>query len=362
MKVIDTNVLIEYPEILFDETDITLPIQVIEELDKLKRDRYVGNKARKALNIILETNTRIEVLENFEYTLPLDISITDNKILLFAYIKQAELITNDLALYIKATNANIKAKLYSHSIYKGYKIVSSIEDFENYKFNENEYVICSTGEMVYRNGRFENLILPPATVIKGLNAYQRCALDLLYSNIPINIIIGKAGSGKTKLASEIAYYLTVEKNKYQHIVLIRNPIGSGEEIGFLPGKYNEKIQMFFDIFKSAMNEEVYTHLIEREIIQLEIPYYMKGKTYENSFIIVDEAEDLDLKTLKLIGTRIGKNSKLVIIGDINQTENKYLSNNGLINIIYKFKNNPLVGIIYLEEDVRSEASKLFADL
>lgn len=362
MKVIDTNVLIEYPEILFDETNVVLPIQVIEELDKLKRDKYIGSKARRALNIILETNTKIETLEDFECTLPLDFSITDNKILLFAYLKQAELITNDVSLYVKAKNANIKTTLFSHTIYKGYKVVSHLEEFENCTFNENEYIICPTGEMVYRKGKFENLILPPPTIIKGLNAYQRCALDLLYSNIPINIIIGKAGSGKTKLASEIAYYLTVEKNKYQHIVLIRNPIGSGEEIGFLPGKYNEKIQMFFDIFKSAMNEEVYTHLIERGILKLEIPFYMKGKTYENSFIIVDEAEDLDLKTLKLIGTRVGKNSKIVIIGDINQTENKYLSNNGLINIIHKLKNNPLVGIIYLEEDVRSEASKLFAEL
>lgn len=368
--VIDTNVLIDYPEVL-DEYEHIIPIFILEELDNLKRDKNIGTKVRRAINKILEKgNISHNLFDSldcyfFSFIEDLDLSKTDNKILAFTYVNKCLLLTNDIGLYIKAKAYNIPVEFFNKStLYKGYVSFSNsnIEEFENYKFFENQYIIFPEGEMVYREGKFRNLILPPPSAIKGLNAYQRCALDLLYSDIPINIIIGKAGSGKTKLAIEMAYYQTIEECKFEKIVLIRNPIGSGEAIGYLPGKFEEKVQMFFDLFKNLINEEVYTHLIERNKLDIEIPYYLKGKTFENSFIIVDEAEDLDSKIFKLIGTRVGKNSKIVFCGDIEQTESKFLNNNGLLSVINKLKGNKLAGIIYLEEDVRSEVSKVFSEL
>jgi PhoH-like ATPase len=79
-------------------------------------------------------------------------------------------------------------------------------------------------------------------------------------------------------------------------------------------------------------------------------------------MMIDEAEDLDIETLKLIGTRISKNSVICLSGDLMQTEKEYKNNNGLETFINKFKGNPLVGIIKLKDDCRSEVSKLFNEL
>jgi predicted ribonuclease YlaK len=89
---------------------------------------------------------------------------------------------------------------------------------------------------------------------------------------------------------------------------------------------------------------------------------MKGLSIDETFILVDEAEDLNKKLIKLLGTRIGTNSSIVFSGDIEQAEDKYVGNNGLTIAIEKLKGHPLVGIVVLKDDVRSEASKVFADL
>jgi predicted ribonuclease YlaK len=89
---------------------------------------------------------------------------------------------------------------------------------------------------------------------------------------------------------------------------------------------------------------------------------MKGLTIPESYILIDEAEDLDLKTLKLIGSRIGKDSNIVFCGDYKQAEGKFIQDNGLLQLIEGTKGNPLVGIVVLDDDVRSSASKVFANL
>jgi PhoH-like ATPase len=98
------------------------------------------------------------------------------------------------------------------------------------------------------------------------------------------------------------------------------------------------------------------------VLTKEIPFYMKGLSIEDTFIIADEAEDLTLKLVKLIGTRLGKGSNVVFSGDFKQAEDKYIYNNGLYLAVEKLKGHPLVGVVYLDEDVRSDASKVFAEL
>ena len=148
-------------------------------------------------------------------------------------------------------------------------------------------------------------------------------------------------------------------------MMVRNPVGSGEEVGILPGNKMEKI---YDFFKPVIQhldggEFQAQQMVQREELIAEIPFYMKGLSLDHGyFVIVDEAEDLDLKTLKLIGTRIGKDSCIVFSGDYEQAESKYVRNNGLIKMVNTLKGNPLVGIVTLDTDVRSEASKVFAEL
>jgi predicted ribonuclease YlaK len=198
-----------------------------------------------------------------------------------------------------------------------------------------------------------------------MNAEQRCALDMLMNNeIPIKILVGVTGSGKTKLAVEIGLHGVTDGGDFDKLVLVRNPIGSGEDIGFLPGTLEEKVNTFYTpiIENIEGGAESVDYLVKKCKLDKKIPFHMKGLTLPDSYVLVDEAEDLDLKTLKLIGSRVGKDSCVVFCGDYRQAENKFLANNGLTTLIEATKGNPLVGIVVLDYDVRSSASRVFAGL
>jgi PhoH-like ATPase len=89
---------------------------------------------------------------------------------------------------------------------------------------------------------------------------------------------------------------------------------------------------------------------------------MKGLSIQDTYILVDEAEDLSKRLIKLLGTRVAEGSVIVFSGDFEQAEEKYVHNNGLYQAIEKLKGHPLVGIVVLDEDIRSSASKAFAGL
>ena len=103
-------------------------------------------------------------------------------------------------------------------------------------------------------------------------------------------------------------------------------------------------------------------LKQQGVLESNIPYYLKGTTYDNSILIVDEAEDLTKKQLRLIGTRLGENSKIFLSGDYKQSVIDTSKNNALVEMCNTFKGNKNFGCIYLNEDVRSETSKMFAEL
>jgi len=366
---IDTNVLLDYPSVL-KKYEAVLPITVIEELDSRKSKDF---RARRALRAI--SNSKVEFISKEVFSMPdgWDPSKNDNKIIMCAKENNLGLITNDTAVLIKCLDIGIPALEYHETNYTGVVVLegSTLDinrKFLDFELIENQYIIVRNTdtneetEMVFRNGNLQNIILPPSHVIKGLNAYQRCALDLLMSDTPIKIILGETGSGKTKLAAEVGYYRVAEEREFEKMVIVRNPKGSGEEIGHLPGSFEEKTDSFFLPIINNLGRETTDDMITRKQLEKQIPFFAKGLTYLNSFILVDEAEDLDLKTLKLIGSRTGKNSCIVFSGDYAQAENKFLSDNGLIRLINETKGNPLVGIVVLQEDVRSSASKVFADL
>jgi predicted ribonuclease YlaK len=122
--------------------------------------------------------------------------------------------------------------------------------------------------------------------------------------------------------------------------------------------------MFFEPLIDNLDggEQEFDVMEDNGQIEKKIPFYMKGKTFNNTYALIDEAEDLDYKTLKMIGERTGKNSYCVFTGDYKQTERKFMTNNGLLQLIDSAKGNPLCGIIVLSADVRSDASNFFANL
>lgn len=222
----------------------------------------------------------------------------------------------------------------------------------------------SEHEMKWDGQRFIQLKLPKASVIKGRNALQRCALDMLNNpNITICVLLGCPGSGKTKLSVSMAVYSVKEKGWQSQICFVREPWGEGRTEGYLKGTFDEKNAIWeLPIIQQFDGQQFEVDMLRQQgIIEFNIPTYMKGTTYPG-IILVDEAEDMTEKQLRLIGTRCGEGGRLFFDGDIKQSLLDTSTKNPLVKMCNYFKGNPLFACVVLNEDVRSETSKLFADM
>ena len=238
-------------------------------------------------------------------------------------------------------------------------------------WNVNEYLIInntddgSEKEMRWDGEKFVSLRLPASKYIKAKNALQRCALDMLNNkDITVCAVMGTYGSGKTRLCLSMALYGVIEKGYQSTILGCRQPMGEGNQIGYLPGTFENKTDPFFMPLEQQLDGGIFEleSLKQKGILETNIPFYMKGLTYNDCIIVCDEAEDLDEKGIRLIGTRVGQNGRIFFCGDYQQSLIDDSVNNALAKMCNKLKSSPLFACIYLEEDVRSETSKLFANL
>ena len=189
--------------------------------------------------------------------------------------------------------------------------------------------------------------------VKIINKNQERFFKLIKSNDLI-FSVGASGSGKTFLAIAAAlHYLDLGLMK--KIVLVRPAVEAGENLGFLPGDLSQKIDPYlrpmYDALNTIMETRLLNSYIEQNIIEVAPLAYMRGRTLNNSFIILDEAQNSTKEQMKMFLTRLGKNSKAVITGDITQID---LPNafSGLVHVIPLIKNIPGVGVCeFSEEDV-----------
>lgn len=263
--------------------------------------------------------------------------------------------------------------------YRGYKLLrGSTQEINDYMDNiqaddlyVNEYLIIqntdddSETEMRWDGSKFVCLKLPPQKIIKGKNALQRCAIDMLMNkDITVCGVLGGYGSGKTHLSMLMAKYLVVDKGLQSKILGVREAVGQGKSVGYLKGDFETKTDMFFLPLRQQLDGGSYEleHLRDTGVLETNIVYYLKGCTYNDTIIIVDEAEDLSEEQLRLVGTRVGENGRIFLTGDYKQgVFNKSLSN-PLIKMCNELKGNPRFACVVMEEDVRSETSKMFANL
>jgi phosphate starvation-inducible PhoH-like protein len=180
---------------------------------------------------------------------------------------------------------------------------------------------------------------------------QRKYLDAI-DRFDIVFGIGPAGTGKTYLAMAQAVSCLVAK-KVSRIVLARPAVEAGEKLGFLPGDLQEKINPYlrplYDALFDMMDVEKATRLIERGVIEVAPLAFMRGRTLNDAFVILDEAQNTTSEQMKMFLTRLGFGSKAVVTGDITQIDLPQARMSGLVEVLKIVKDVDGIGFIYFDD-------------
>ncbi|MFW6130866.1 MAG: PhoH family protein [Atribacterota bacterium] len=172
------------------------------------------------------------------------------------------------------------------------------------------------------------------------------------NNNDVLFVIGPAGSGKTYLAVALAIS-SLRKKEVDRIILIRPAVEAGESLGFLPGDLMEKIDPYFrplyDAIYEMMPSDKFQNYLDRGIIEIAPLAYMRGRTLNNSFIIMDDAQNTTLGQMKMFLTRFGFGSKIIVTGDITQVDLPQKTNSGLVRISRILKDINGIEFVYLEK-------------
>lgn len=255
------------------------------------------------------------------------------KIIENAYNTHILLTTNDLIGQESMEEVLLKIiKVIELYISKGQQvkerdIISIISMVNNYKLDEIE-------AFYNKNIVFVNTYDGRQIVAKSIN--QKKYFDALQTS-DIVFAVGAAGSGKTYLT--VAYAMNLlKKNKIKKIIITRPVVEAGEKLGFLPGDLKEKIDPYlipiYDAINDILGNEQAEKLIEKGIIEIAPLAYMRGRTLDNAFIILDEGQNTTENQMKMFLTRLGFNSKMVVTGDITQID---LNKNILSGLIHAIK-------------------------
>lgn len=412
----------------FDKNDLIIPLTVLEELDRFKdREGILGESARhinrfldslrnkgnlnsgvslgKSHGIIkIWTNIKSGQVENI-----LSIKSNDN-IIIFSLLdiidknqdRKIIFVTKDINLRVKCDALKITSDDYyadyefikEDKLHKSKKeIQCELDDinkvYSNKKINlkhiqekkdicQNDFIILKSDfkssaltmridDHLHKLPSTEEIFL--RTRIEPKNKEQLFALHVLLSDdIPLVTMTGIPGSGKTYLTLMSALS-QIEKQKKKRIIFTRPIQTVGRDIGFLPGDINEKMAPWLapivDNFRNQFGDLSYFDIMmERGDIDIAPLSYIRGRSFNDSIIIVDEAQNATIHELKTVITRTGKNSKIVLLGDIEQVDLPYVDkfSNGLTIVTEKMKNEKLSAHIHFEKGYRSELANIASKL
>ena len=382
---------------------------IIRILDSLREKGSLadGVKLRKGHGLVHCKNFRLDVVLPSCYSL----DKPDNQIIATALSqmmifpeKKIILVSCDINMRIKCDALGINCENYisghvvknSSELYSGFQsilvddqivdrfykgdqlTITQITDFSQKQFFPNQFLmlISNSNEKKTALARFIDVNSPLKKIketekvwdVIPKNKEQAFAIDLLKDfNIPIVSLVGIPGGGKTMLAiaagleQVIGNKIGKGKGSYSRLIVARPVIPMGKDIGYLPGTKDEKLLNWLgpvqDNLRSLMgNDQIMLQsYVDQGVIELEALTYIRGRSIENSFIIIDESQNLSPHEIKTILTRVGNNSKIVLTGDITQIDNVNVDeiSNGLTYAIEKLKTFPIFGHITLTKGERS---------
>jgi PhoH-like ATPase len=425
--VLDTNVLLHDPEAIlkFPKNNVVIPVNVLEELDAMKRlPSDLGKNARATFRLLdslnqigkgnlrtgiqLEngTNVRISLDIKVDFSSNLSLSINDNKIIMAAYFlfergENVVFVSKDFAARIKAEAIGLFVEDYENlkhsygSIYKGIRKIelakNQIDHFykdgklrlSNDEYKPNEYLVMTSPEHSSAIGKYNSqqgcveMLLKSSHLwgIKPRNVEQKCAVDLLLrDDIKLVTLTGPAGTGKTLLALACGLRKVFDEGVYHRILVSRPIMPLGRDIGYLPGTKEEKLfnwmQPIYDNLEylcestSSGDTEALKWVMESRKIEMEAVTYIRGRSLPKMYIIIDEAQNLTPHEIKTIISRAGENTKVILTGDPTQIDNPYLDqdSNGLTYVVGKFSNTPLFGQMFLEKTERSQLAAMAIEI
>lgn len=328
-------------------------------------------------------------------------------------LERCILISKDINVRIKCDSLGIKCQDYFHmriaddtaELYKGVKtlIVDDRDMADWYEarsvyldgmgLHPNEIVIMkSNPDSPAAIGRFIEEGQPIEKLydhkdifgLKPRNKEQVFSLNLLMDDdIKLVTLIGSSGVGKTLLALSAGLKKVLEEGKYERIIVTKPVQPVGKDIGFLPGTKEEKMDpwiapikdnLMFLFAHKKIKKDGQVHEFKRDPyvdklindgkIEVEAITYLRGRSIPNTFMIIDEAQNLSMHELKTIITRVGDNTKIVLLGDIDQIDNIHVDafTNGLTCAVEKFKDHTIAGHITLIKGERSPLATLASQI
>ena len=417
--ILDTSVLLSDPKALFrfKEQSVVIPIIVINELEKKRHDPEIGYFARQTLRFLDDLRSeherldfpievgdggtlRVELNHIDQSVLPVGFQLGDNdsRILAVAFNLANEghdvtVVSQDLPMRVKVAALGMRAEEYRNNmaVDSGWTGVSELAispddmakfyDEEILKTKEVKDMPANTALIVTSaRGQALGRVTPEKTVkmvrgdrdvfgVHGRSAEQRLAIDLLLDpEVGIVSLGGRAGTGKSALALCAALEAVLERRAHKKIMVFR-PIFAvgGQDIGFLPGTENEKMnpwgQAIFDTLGALVSKEVIDHVVERGILEVLPLTHIRGRSLHDAFVIVDEAQSLERNVLLTVLSRIGQNSKVVLTHDVAQRDNLRVGrHDGIAAVIEALKGQSLFGHITLTRSERSAIAALVTDL
>lgn len=423
--VLDTSVLLSDPTALhrFDEHAVVLPLVVLTELEAKRHHAELGWAARQALRALeqlreahgsllepLPANTlggtvRVELnhIETDSLPAAFQSDSNDHRILAVARnLQQGDLtrppehvvlVSKDLPLRLKAGVVGIEAVEYRDSEVSGdhwtgleeLDADSSIID-ELYAegvvdIDEARDMPCNTGVTLV-NGSQSGLGRVGADKrvhmirhdqnlfgVRPRSSEQHVAMSLLGDpTVGIVSLGGRAGTGKSVLAIAAALEATLEQNEQQRIIVFR-PLYAvgGQDLGYLPGSEAEKMSPWGAAVTDALNAicgpEIVEEVLARNLLEVQPLTHIRGRSLTDTFVIIDEAQNLERGVLLTALTRIGAGSRVVLTHDVAQRDNLRVGrHDGVAAVVDHLRGHPLFGHVTLQRSERSEIASLVAGL
>ena len=414
--VLDTSVLLSDPWALqrFAEHEVVIPLVVLTELEAKRHHPELGWAARETLRMLEDLRVghgsllrpmpaneqggtlRVEVNHTETAGFPASLSrdTNDHRILavgrnLAAEGRDVTIVTKDLPLRLKASIVGLEADEYRNELasdtsWTGLAELDVERGLIDALFAEHAVDVadarllpCNTGVVLHagsqsalgrvRDDKLVHLARSDRSLfdVRGRSAEQRIAVDLLADHgVGIVSLGGPAGTGKSVLALAAGLESVLEERTHNRVIVFRPifPVG-GQDLGYLPGSEAEKMMPWgaavTDALEAIAGKEVIEEVVGRGLLEILPLTHIRGRSLTDSFVIIDEAQNLERSVLLTALSRLGQGSRVVLTHDVGQRDNLRVGrHDGIASVIETLKGHPLFGHVSLTRAERSPVAAL----